>query len=480
MSGPAGPQHQCEYSARTAELEKQVQALQKQLDALKARHERRAEKMRAPREEAARNGERAPKGDGRKNREKGSRDDLPKETARTHVPPEKCICPDCKVEMPKVGETQDTIIERIPERVVHRTVVNEVRECRCGRRVTSEKPVRAFEHSEFGPGLVAHVVTAKVADSMPLYRQSNTLLRAGIRLHRNTLLDMFHGCAAALAPIWRRMVEVVAESALVQADETSIRVLAEEKCRTAFVWVFLNAQVIAYVFSASRSGATPRATLGKAEGEQVITTDAYSGYNKLEELDGWTRAGCLAHGRRKMFEALESAPAAVQGMDFIRWMYLVEHEAEDMGIKGTAEHLQMRRTRTLFIFRKFHRWLLDEKPRHAPQSRMGKAIRYALNQRRAWMPFFRDARIPLDNNASEAALRIVALLRKNALFVGNDGSGENHAVLLSLVATCRLHGINPEEYLRDVMLRVQEYDPSGIDALLPHNWKTRRETEQAA
>jgi transposase len=318
MPGPVSSTHDCEHSARaaaleahTAALEKQVRELQKQVDALKARHERRAEKMRAPKDEATEKGERAPKSDGNRNRPKGSRDDLPKETVRTHVPQELCICPACKVEMPKVGETQDTVVERIPARVVHRTVINEVRACSCGRRVTSERPVRAFERSEFGPALVSHVVTAKVADSMPLYRQSNTLLREGIRLHRNTLLDMFHGAAEALVPLWRRMVERVAESALVQADETSIRVLSEDRCRTAYVWVFLNANIISYVFSAGRSGATPRKVLGKADGEQVITVDGYSGYNKLEELDGWTRAGCLAHGRRKLFEAVESAPAAV-------------------------------------------------------------------------------------------------------------------------------------------------------------------------
>ena len=466
------PQHQCPATERVTELENELARAKRELAALKARHERRSEKMRSTKKDAEDKAERPPAGNGNQNRTPGARKELPKETVRTHVPEAECICPTCKVEMPKVAETQDTIVERVPATLVHRTVINEIRECRCGHRVTSEKPVRAFEQSDFGPALVSNVVTAKAADSMPLYRQSNTLAREGLKLHRNTLLDMFHGAAAALRPIWARMIEVVAESALAQADETSIRVLAEEKCRTAYMWVFLNAQVIAYVFAASRSGETPRRMLGKADGEQVITVDAYSGYNKLVDLDGWIRAGCLAHGRRKLHEAQESSSAALDGLDFIRWMYLVEHEAEDLGIKGTEQHLQMRRTRSLFIFRKFHRWLVEQGPHHGPKTKMGVAIRYALNQRRAWMQFFRNAQVPLDNNASEAALRIVALLRKNAMFVGNDGSGENHAVLLSLVATCKLHGINPEAYLTDVLLRVQSHPAARLDDLLPHTWKT--------
>ncbi len=161
-------------------------------------------------------------------------------------------------------------------------------------------------------------------------------------------------------------------------------------------------------------------------------------------------------------------------------MYLVEHEAEERGIKGTQEHLELRRTRTLLIFKAFQRWLVEHRSRHGPRTAMGKAIRYALKQRKMWMRIFRDASIPLDNNASESALRVVALLRKNAMFVGNDASGENHAILLSLVASCKLHKVNPEQYLADVLLRVQTHTHSRIDELLPHNWKTLFQPQKSA
>ena len=463
--------HTCEATARVVELEKRLTDVTRELEAIKAMHVRRSERMPSVKKEARAKGEIPALADGNKNREKDSRAKLPKELVRTHVAPEHCTCPKCGAAMQKTGETQDTIVERIPEQLVHRTVVNETRACGCGHEVSSQRPVRAWEQSDFGPKLVAHVVVQKVVDSKPLYRESKALARAGLKIHRNTLVDMFHGAAGALRPIWVRLLDRVADSALVLADETSIKVMALEKCRMAFMWVFLNKEVIAYCFAPGRSGETPRKVLGKSNGNQTILVDAYSGYNQLVRLDGWDRAGCISHGRRKMFEAKDSSPSAITALNFIRWMYVVEHDAEELGIKGTAEHLEMRRTRTLFIFREYYRWLVAERPLHGPQTKMGKAVRYALKQRHAWMRIFRDAAIPLDNNASESALRIVALLRKNALFVGHDESGENHAILLSLAATCQLHGVNPEEYLADVLIRVQTHPAARLDELMPQNWK---------
>lgn len=464
--------HQCDATAKVTQLEERLAATQMELEELKRRFLKpKSERMKPVRKEAQQAGEAPTAKDGNKNRTLDSRGKLEREVVRRHVPEAQCTCPECGLQMEKVRETQNTIVDRIPERLVHRTVVDEVRACANGHQVTSERPVRATEKSDYGPNLVAHVVVEKVATSTPMYRQSKALERQGLKLHRNSLLDMFHAAAHALRPIWSRLLEQLAESSLVQADETSIRVQAEKHCRNGFMWTFLNAQIVAYCFAAGRSGETPRKVLGKARGNQSILVDAYSGYNALVKLDGWDRAGCQSHGRRKFFDAGEDSPVTLRALEFIRWMYLVEYEAEERNIKGTPEHLELRRTRTLFIFRAFHRWLVEERPRHGPKTPLGKAIRYAIKQRHAWMRIFRNAAIPLDNNASEAALRVVALLRKNALFLGHDESGENHAILLTLVATCQLHGINPERYIADVLLRVQDHPASRLDDLLPQNWK---------
>jgi transposase len=131
----------------------------------------------------------------------------------------------------------------------------------------------------------------------------------------------------------------------------------------------------------------------------------------------------------------------------------------------------MRQSRSKAVMDAFRTWLDAEQPRHLPNGPMGEAIKYATNQWDALTLFLTDAHLPVDNNASERALRICALGRKNFLFVGHDEAGENLAGFYSLIATCEVNGVNPVEYLADVLIRVQTHPASRIDELLPHNWK---------
>jgi transposase len=119
-------------------------------------------------------------------------------------------------------------------------------------------------------------------------------------------------------------------------------------------------------------------------------------------------------------------------------------------------------------------WCDEQKPLHVPKSPMGQAIGYALNQRQALTAFLDDPKISLDNNVSERALRILALGRHNFLFVGHDEAGQNLAILQSLVATCKLHDVNPYDYVVDVLIRIQTHPQARIDELLPMNWSATR------
>jgi len=131
----------------------------------------------------------------------------------------------------------------------------------------------------------------------------------------------------------------------------------------------------------------------------------------------------------------------------------------------------MRQTQSKAAMDDLKAWLLAEQGRHPPRGPMGDAISYALGNWDALTLFLTDAHLPIDNNASERALRVAALGRKNFLFVGTDEAGENLAGLYSLIATCEVNGVNPVAYLADVLLRVQTHPASRVDELLPHNWK---------
>jgi len=231
--------------------------------------------------------------------------------------------------------------------------------------------------------------------------------------------------------------------------------------------------MITYVFSRSRSGETPVRVLGDTIGKLLV--DGYSGYNKVTVPGGRERAGCLAHLRRKFFEAQSAAPeAAKRAMDFILEVYKIERAALDNDLLGTPEHLAMRQRASKALMDDFKAWLDAEQAKHPPRGPMGEAIGYALGQWDALTLFLTDAHLPVDNNASERALRVAALGRKNFLFIGTDEAGENLAGLYSLIATCEANGVNPVEYLAEVLLRVQTHSASRIDELLPHNWTPPR------
>jgi transposase len=154
------------------------------------------------------------------------------------------------------------------------------------------------------------VVVDKLCDSLPLYRQARRIQRAGMPICRNTLCDLFHRTGEQLAPLHRRMLQLVRKDDHVNADETPIGVLAPGKIRRAYIWTFTGGPIVTYVYSPSRSGKTPVDVLGTSQG--YLQVDGYSGYNKVCVPDGRTRVGCLAHLRRYFFRALSKAPTEAQ------------------------------------------------------------------------------------------------------------------------------------------------------------------------
>jgi transposase len=401
--------------------------------------------------------------------------ELPSREIRHAIPTENRGCPKCgRTDLKPLGDGKTTVLyEYIPPRFEKQVHVQETLVCKCGEGiVTAPGPARPIEKGHYGPGLMAHVVTAKCGDSMPLYRLAKGLRRAGVPINRTTLGDLFHASADAIAPLAERLLQLIAQSEVVLADETPMRVQAEGKTKKSFLWTFRTADtkpLIGFRYSPSRSGETPVKVLGETKG--FLVADGYTGYNQTTVPERRTRVGCWAHVRRKFFDALSTAPEAQGALDFILALYRIEYEARDSSLLGSTEHLAMRQSKSAAVIEALRDWLAIEKPKHPPKTPIGEAIGYAMGQWKALIQFLQDARLPLDNNASERALRPAALGRKNYLFVGNDGAGENIAGLYSLVATCEENGINPETYLADVLIRVNTHPASRIDELLPHRWR---------
>ena len=463
-------EHQCEWrdraellDARIAQLESQLQALQRAMYGKKSEKQPRAPKLTPPAD---------PEQTKQKRQENAeAKQALPEVRIEHPVPDDHKACPKCggQASRPLPPKTSEQW-EYVPGHFEHRVHVRQVLACGCGEHiVTAPAPAKVIDRGKYGPGLCAHAVVSKCADALPLHRLAKMFARAGVPVSDRTLGELFHLSAELLTPIYDALMRLIASQEVVQADETPLQVQAPGKTKRAYVWTFLSGDRIGYRFSPSRSGQTPLAVLGGTTGTLVV--DAYTGYNATCTPDQRERAGCLAHVRRKFHDAQSSAPvAAAEAMRLILDVYRVEHEAKHQGIVRSPAHRELRQTAGKAAMQKLHTWLLEQKDQHLPKGPMGQAIAYALAQWPALQVFLENPAVPIDNNASERALRIVALGRKNFLFVGNDVAGQNLAMLLSLVRTCEAVGVNPQTYLADVLMRVQDWPVARVEELLPENW----------
>ncbi len=384
------------------------------------------------------------------------------------------VCGNDKLEPLGKGRTT-TEGEFVPACFIRYEHVQEVLRCRCnGCVITAPGAPKLVEGGQYGASFLAHLAVAKCADHTPIYRLEKALGRQGIPVSRSTMNELLHRAAAILEPLWRRLRDLILIRPVVMADETRLRLVRDKhgKTKNGFVWTFGardddGGLDVADVFAEDRSGSTPKKLLEGTSG--VLLADSYGGYNVVETVASRRRAACHAHLRRYFHEALPTAPVAQGLLDLVGELYVAEHDADAKGLTGPAK-LEFRKSRSGPIRARIRRWLDDQRGQHPPKSPMGGALRYADGQWEALGVFLEDERVPLDNNGSERALRRVALGRKNFLFVHHADAGENIAGLYSLVATCEARGINPFEYLTDVLARVQDHPARELDALLPGAW----------
>jgi len=333
-------------------------------------------------------------------------------------------------------------------------------------------PEQVVEGGAYGPRLHAKVAMDKVLNAMPLRRQERAFERLGAPLPVSTLCALFHRAASLIEPVYKALVALVGSSENVQADETPQPVLDEDHVRRAWMWVFATDNAIVFAYSPSRGGSVPDEILGGTKG--TLTVDGHTGYNIVTQAGGRERGGCWSHGRRGLFEARGYAEALVDDLlSDIGELFYVEQLAMEQEIVGTAAHLDLRRSRSAPVIDRIYQTIELHIAKFEPRSSLAKALQYLLNQRAPLTLFLTNARVPLHNNLSERALRVVALLRKNAYFVGHDEAGRSLAMLLSVAATCQLHGVDPEVWLADVIIRAGERG-STVAELLPWEWKTGR------
>jgi transposase len=346
-------------------------------------------------------------------------------------------------------------------------------------------PARLIEGGIPTEALVAHVLVARYADHLPLYRQAQIMARQGVILDRSTLSFWMGYAAAELAPVVTRLRELMLSSTRLFADETVVPVLDPGRGRTkqGYFWAIARDDrpwggseppAVVYSYAPGRGHHHAQALLGGYRG--ILQCDGYDAYKKLirpnANEQGVTLVFCWSHVRRGFYDLAKTktAPIATEALKRIGALY--EIEARVRG-KGEAERLAARQAESRPLVSALRAWFEEQLERLPARSTTAGAIRYALNHWHGLEHFLVDGRVELDTNSVERAMRPVALSRKNSLFTGSDEGGENWACLASPIETCKLNGVNPEAYINDVLTRlVNGWSQSHLDDLLP--WCTRR------
>ena len=345
---------------------------------------------------------------------------------------------------------------------------------RCQSIQAQALPAQIIDKGIPAPGLLAQVVIAKHDDHLPLYRQEEIYARSGVHIARSSMAQWVGMCGVRLAPIAHALREHILTHSVIHADETPVSLLApgRGKTRRAYMWVYRTSdfaakRAVLFDFTASRGGEHPRRVLQGFCG--TLVTDDFSGYHALA-AQGVTPALCMAHARRKLFEAhkLNGSEIAAQAVLLIAKLYEIEREARALDPQARRE---LRQQRSKPAADALHAWLTQQRAKLAKADATAKAIDYALSNWTALTRYLDDGNVPIDNNAAENAIRPLVVGRKNWLFVGSQQAGERAAVIMSLIESAKLNGHDPWAYLKDVFERLPTLKQRDLEQLLPHNWR---------
>lgn len=328
------------------------------------------------------------------------------------------------------------------------------------------------------PGLLAWLLVCKFADALPFYRQEAIFReRHQVFITRQQMVQWMRQGTFLLEGIYRCIQAQLQASRYVQLDETPIDYLdpGKGRCSKGYLWTaHIPGRCVVFQWHASRAAQCLDKLLGP-EWRGKIQCDGYSAYPAFARgKDGLELFGCWAHARRDVFEARPDDPK-VAGWLLHQMSLLFGWEAQlrDQGV-GPRARQALRASHHRMVVERMHRVLLQLRKRYLPESNMGKAFTYLINQWTALIRIIDHGEVEWTNNLVENVIRPTAIGKKNYLFFGADEAGQRNAIVYTLIANCRLHGVEPYEYLKDVLTRLPSATNQQLEELTPKNWKAAR------
>jgi transposase len=411
------------------------------------------------------------------------RPSLPAHLPRVEVviEPSQKRCPCCRGALHQIGEDVAERLDVVPAQyrvIVTRRPRYACRACQ-GAVVQAPAAERLIRSGLPTEAVVAQVLAGKYAWHLPLYRQAQMLASQGIAVDRSTLAGWVGYAAAELAPLARRLREIVLGSPVIAVDETPAPVLdpGRGRTKTGYFWAIARDSrpwdgseppAVAYSYAPGRGAATGLALLDGYRG--IVQCDGYAVYKQMAD-PRWhgrvTLAFCWAHWRRRFYELAKggAAPLADEALRRIAALYAVEARIRG---RDAATRLAVRQAESRPLVADLGTWLEAQLARVSAKSVIAQAMRYGLNHWDGLVRYLEDGRIEMDTNAVERSMRPIALSRKNALFAGHDQGAASWACIASLIETCKLNSVDPQAWLADTLTKLVNLWPAArLDELMP-------------
>ena len=375
----------------------------------------------------------------------------------------------------EIGREVSEQVDLIPAKLILRRTVRIKRKCRCGHGAIAIAPLppQLLPASKLGLGLAVFILLSKYDDHLALYTLEKIFReRHGVVIPRQQMVQWIEHIAGLLRLLVDRMWVRMKQGDYLQIDETPVRVLDPEvrgKAAQGHLWFFARPQAdVVLVFDQSRSHQVPLEELTGFTG--LFQSDDFSAYQTLvKKLSGVRRAGCAAHARRKFYEAaLQGDRQAIWFIGQFRELYRIEDEVREL---SSEERQKIRSARAPQLWAEMKSRAEQLQPLALPKSLLGKAIRYFLHEYPVLQVYLERADYQIDNNLVENSIRPSCVGKKRWLFIGHPQAGWRSAVIYSIIQSCRRRGIDPQQYLTDVLGRLPGMKNTEIDCLLPENWK---------
>lgn len=410
--------------------------------------------------------------------------DLPREVVVHDIDDKTCAC--CGNELHHMGDERSENLEFIPAQV---KVIEHVRlkySCRtCEKKGTSTKiHLAAVPASPIPKGiatatLLSQIITSKYQYALPLYRQESLFKQYGIALSRKTMADWMMKSSELFKPLYERLQEILLQQQVIQADETTLKVIQEDKAKS-YMWLYCTGRDSLDSGAPPDNSATPNIVLfdyqsGRAGQCAVDYLQGFKGYLQVDGYVGYektsaTLVGCWAHARRKFIEAQTSQPKGKTGkadmaLSMIQKLYRIETLLKG---KDSDEKYRVRRAQSKPLLDKFAQWLA--KANVPPKTALGKAIQYSKNQWPKLVRYIEDGQLSIDNNRAERAVKPFVIGRKNWMFSNTANGANASAMLYSIIETAKANGLTPFDYISHCLTALSE-EHVDVEKILPWNFK---------